>query len=112
MPEDQAPPAVDHPDAAPAEAPSQDQLNAAVQKALDQGAARRIEIAPCMCGANAPGTPPVDLTVRMQQGSQVARASCSGCGVWGVDFLVPQTNNQELVAVAAAKAWNEAPRNI
>lgn len=111
MPEDQAPPAVDHPDAgATPEAPSQDALNAAVQTALAQGAAKRVEIRPCMCGANAPGTDPVDLTIRMEQNSKVGRVCCSGCGVWGVDFLVPLTNNQELIAQAATKAWNEAPR--
>jgi len=52
----------------------------------------------------------VNLLIDLPQGSKVGRAGCSACGVWGVDFLAPRTQDQELVGKHAAKAWNEAPR--
>jgi len=41
---------------------------------------------------------------RAGQGTKVGRATCGSCGVWGVDFLAPRTQEQEPVGKAAAKA--------
>ena len=80
-------------------------IQEAVARALAEGKVTQVELAPCPCGV-----PGVNLLIDLPQGSKVGRAGCSACGVWGVDFLAPRTQNQELVGQAAGKAWNEAPR--
>ncbi len=79
-----------------------DAVNEALQKQAPGKVA--IQLNDCPCGSAG------DLMLDVPQGTKVGRASCSNCGVWGVDFLVPRTNNQEILAKAAGKAWNEAPR--
>jgi len=92
-------------------APDAEPAPAAVAEAVKQAiieqppAVQQIKMAPCPCAGGE-----TNLLLDVPQGSKVGRASCSMCGVWGVDFLVPRTQEQELVAKAAAKAWNEAPR--
>jgi hypothetical protein len=89
-------------------APEPKAVAAAVQQALaEQHPVPQIQLAGCPCGvAN------VNLLIDLPQGSKVGRAGCSACGVWGVDFLAPRTQDQELVGQHAAKAWNEAPRAV
>lgn len=86
-------------------APKPAALAEAVKVALAEQRVTQVQLAPCPCG-----TPNVNLILDMAQGSKVGRASCSACGIWGVDFLAPRTQDQDLVGKAAAKAWNEAPR--
>lgn len=88
-------------------APQPKKVDAAVKRALEKQApgVQQIELQPCPCGTSA-----VNLLVDLPQGSKVGHGTCGSCGVWGVDFLAPRTNDQELIANAAAKAWNEAPR--
>ena len=76
----------------------------AVKNALAMQAAQKIDMAPCPCGSLVE-----NLMLSIGQG-QVGRATGGCCGIWGVDFLVPRTQDQEIIAKAAAKAWNEAPR--
>lgn len=87
--------------------PEPSAVHAAVKEALipEQPAVQQIKLAPCPCSAGE-----TNLMLDAPAGSKVGRASCSVCGVWGVDFLVPRSQSQELIATAAAKAWNEAPR--
>lgn len=81
-------------------------VHEAVKAALDVTAPPKIELLPCACGA-----PEVNLVIDApRQGEKVGRVSCSDCGAWGVDFLVPRTQDQELIGKKAAQAWNEAPR--
>lgn len=80
-------------------------VNEAVARALAESKVTQVQLAPCPCG-----TPNVNLLIDLPQGSKVGRAGCSACGVWGVDFLAPRTQDQEIVGHAAGKAWNEAPR--
>jgi hypothetical protein len=79
----------------------------AVKKALEKQApgVQQIELQPCPCG-----TVGVNLLVDLPQGSKVGHGTCGSCGVWGVDVLAPRSNDEKLIANAAAKAWNEAPR--
>lgn len=88
-------------------APQPDAVADAVKTALAEQGVTQIQLAPCPCGAVN-----VNLILDMAQGSKVGRASCGSCGIWGVDFLAPRTQDQELVGKAAAKAWNEAPRPV
>ena len=82
------------------------EVPAAVREALREPVpVAQIQLAPCPCGVTN-----VNLLIDLPQGSKVGRAGCSACGVWGVDFLAPRTQDQELVGKHAAKAWNEAPR--
>lgn len=90
-------------EAAPVAAP----VAEAVSRALAENNVTQVQLAPCPCG-----TPNVNLLIDLPQGSKVGRAGCSACGVWGVDFLAPRTQDQDLVGNAAAKAWNEAPRAV
>lgn len=85
--------------------PDNPALQQAVSAALAKQGVTQIQLAPCPCG-----TPNVNLILDMAQNSKVGRASCGACGIWGVDFLAPRTQDQDLVGKAAAKAWNEAPR--
>lgn len=82
-----------------------DAVSEAVARALAEQKVTQVQLAPCPCG-----TANVNLLIDLPQGSKVGRAGCSACGVWGVDFLAPRTQDQDLVGKAAAKAWNEAPR--
>ena len=82
-------------------------VSEAVQKALSENNITQVQLAPCPCG-----TPNVNLLIDLPQGSKVGRAGCSACGVWGVDFLAPRTQDQEILGSATAKAWNEAPRGL
>lgn len=88
-------------------APKAKKVDAAVKRALEKQApgVQQIELQPCPCGTVA-----VNLLVDLPQGSKVGHGTCGSCGVWGVDFLSPRSNDKELIANAAAKAWNEAPR--
>ena len=78
-----------------------------MKRALERQApgVTQIKLEPCPCG-----TVNVNLLVDLPQGSKVGHGTCGSCGVWGVDFLAPRSNDKELIASAAAKAWNEAPR--
>jgi len=95
----------DQPDAEPE--PSA--VHAAVKNAIEHSATdprvQQVPLAPCPCGTGEP-----NLMLDVPQGQKIGRASCSLCGVWGVDFLVPRTQDQNLIGAAASKAWNEAPR--
>ena len=87
-------------------APKPEAVAEAVREAIKQNpGAIQMELAPCPCG-----TPNVNLMIDLPQGAKVGRAGCGTCGVWGVDFLAPRTQDQDLLGKAAAKAWNEAPR--
>ncbi len=88
-------------------APNTEAVHEAVHRALQRQAPGVVQIvlAPCPCG-----TANVNLLIDLPQGSKVGRAGCGACGVWGVDFLAPRSNDKELMGRAAAKAWNEAPR--
>lgn len=92
-------------------APEPSAVHAAVKEALVPPANRppvtQIPLAPCPCGNNE-----TNLLLDVPQGQKVGRATCSICGIWGVDFLVPRSQDQELVGQAASKAWNEAPRAV
>ena len=66
---------------------------------------QQIPLLPCPCGSTE-----ANLMLDVPQGQKVGRATCSLCGVWGVDFLVPRSQDQNLIGAAASKAWNEAPR--
>lgn len=76
----------------------------AIQRAL-AGAKRGPQLRPCACGATE-----FNLMIELPQSSKVGRATCGACGTWGIDFLAPRTQDQNLISSAAAKAWNEAPR--
>lgn len=82
-------------------------VSAAVKQALERQApgVTQIQLAPCPCG-----TPNVNLLIDVPQGNKVGRGTCGSCGVWGIDFLVPRSQDKDLLGRAAAKAWNEAPR--
>jgi len=99
----------DSPVQTPAEetAPEPSKVSEAVKEALARQApgVQQIVLAPCPCG-----TANVNLLIDLPQGTKVGRASCGACGVWGVDFLAPRTNDKDLLGKSAAKAWNEAPR--
>ena len=88
-------------------APQPEEVAGAVKRALERQApgVTQIKLEPCPCG-----TVNVNLLVDLPQGSKVGHGTCGSCGVWGVDFLAPRTNDKELIASAAAKSWNEAPR--
>lgn len=88
-------------------APEPAAVSAAVKRALERQApgVTQIKLEPCPCG-----TVNVNLLVDLPQGSKVGHGTCGSCGVWGIDFLAPRSNDKELIATAAAKAWNEAPR--
>lgn len=88
-------------------APKPAKVANAVKRALERQApgVTQIELQACPCG-----TVNVNLLVDLPQGSKVGHGTCGSCGVWGVDFLAPRSNDKELIATAAAKAWNEAPR--
>jgi len=87
-------------------APEPSAVHEAVKEALVQRpSVQRINLEPCPCGAVN-----VNLIVDVGQGTKVGRATCGACGIWGVDFLSPRTNDKELFGKAASKAWNEAPR--
>lgn len=77
----------------------------AVKAAITQQGVNQIKLEPCPCGvAN------VNLIIDIAQGGKVGRGTCGACGIWGVDFLAPRSQDQELIGKACAKAWNEAPR--
>ena len=88
-------------------APQPSEVSEAVQRALARQApgVTQIKLAPCPCG-----TANVNLLIDLPQGEKVGRGTCGACGVWGIDFLTPRSNDKELLGRAAAKAWNEAPR--
>ncbi|MCK5090232.1 MAG: hypothetical protein KAQ88_09645 [Hyphomicrobiaceae bacterium] len=88
-------------------APAPSELPDAVKQALARQAPNvtQIVLAPCPCG-----TANVNLLIDIPQGSKVGRGTCGACGVWGVDFLAPRSQDKEIMGKAAAKAWNEAPR--
>lgn len=87
-------------------APKPSAVHEAVKKALvPSTVSQKINLEPCPCGAVK-----VNLMVDVGQGTKIGRATCGACGVWGVDFLAPRTQDQELFGKAASKAWNEAPR--
>ena len=88
-------------------APQTEEVAGAVKRALQRQApgVTQIQLEPCPCG-----TVNVNLLVDLPQGGKVGHGTCGSCGVWGVDFLAPRSNDKELIASAAAKAWNEAPR--
>jgi hypothetical protein len=88
-------------------APKPSEVHDAVRQALAQQGVKQIKLAPCPCGVTA-----VNLMIDIPQGNKIGRSTCGACGVWGVDFLAPRTQDQELIGTAAAKAWNEAPRII
>jgi len=102
-------PAVETPaeETAPTAQPEPSAVHEGVKKAIAEQAAKQIQLAPCPCGS-----PESNLMLDVPQGSKIGRASCGACGVWGVDFLVPRVQDQELVGKYAAKAWNEAPRAV
>lgn len=81
-----------------------DAVKAAIASDQEQ-AAGLVQLGQCPCGAAN-----MNLMLEIPQGAKVGRATCGTCGVWGVDFLAPRTQDQNVVSVAAAKAWNEAPR--
>lgn len=85
-------------------AKSADAAAEAIQRAL-AGAKRGPQLSPCACGAT-----DFNLMIELPQSSKVGRATCGACGTWGIDFLAPRTQDQNLISGAAAKAWNEAPR--
>jgi hypothetical protein len=76
-----------------------------VKEALKQKGMAQVMLQPCPCGVAG-----VNLILDLPERGKVGRATCSACGAWGIDFLAPRTKDQELIGVAAAKAWNEAPR--
>ena len=84
----------------------QSNVQEAVQAALAKAGVKEVLIQPCICGETK------DLSIKVAQNSAVGRVTCAGCGIWGVDFLVPAVNDQDIVGRAATKAWNEAPRAI
>ena len=83
----------------------------AVHKAVTDAIAQtqeenKVELSACPCMKH----DPAEIVVESQQGTKVGHAICSHCGVWGVEFLIPRTQDQNVLARAAAKAWNDAPR--
>ena len=90
-------------EAAPEPKPSQ--VHDAVRSALANEMAQHVVLSSCPCGSTN-----VNLMIDLPQGSKVGRATCGACGTWGVDFLAPRTQDQDLLGKVAAKAWNEAPR--
>jgi len=88
-------------------APQPSEVPDAVKQALARQApgVQQIVLASCPCG-----TANVNLLIDVPQGSKVGRATCGSCGIWGVDFLAPRTNDKDLFGKTASKAWNEAPR--
>ena len=88
-------------------APKPSEVADAVKQAIAQQGVRQIKLAPCPCGAVN-----VNLVLDIAQGGKIGRSTCGACGIWGVDFLAPRSKDQELIGNAAAKAWNEAPRNV
>ena len=88
-------------------APQPSELPEAVKRALERQApgVQQIVLAPCPCG-----TATVNLIIDLPQGSKVGRGTCGACGVWGIDFLAPRSQDKDLIGKASAKAWNEAPR--
>ena len=88
-------------------APQPSEVSDAVKQALAQQAPGvvQIQLAPCPCG-----TVNVNLVIELAQGSKIGRGTCGACGVWGIDFLAPRSQDKELLGKTAAKAWNEAPR--
>lgn len=91
------------PEAQPPEDPNK--VAEAIAKALESQGPPRASLKGCPCGELQ--EPKINIDVSQDK---VGRATCGGCGVWGVDFLVPRTQDQNLIGAAAAKAWNDAPR--
>lgn len=87
--------------------PGPDAVADAVKQAIaaQQATGQRINLAPCPCGERN-----VTVMLDIPQGSKVGRATCGTCGTWGVDFLVPRSQDQNLAGKKAAEAWNDAPR--
>ena len=90
---------------APTAEPSE--VHEAVKTAIaeQQPVVAQVQLALCPCSDGE-----TNLMLDVPQGSKVGRASCSTCGVWGVDFLMPRTQDKDIISAAASKAWNEAPR--
>lgn len=93
----------------PAVEPEPSEVHAAVVEELakENPDMVRIEMAPCACGQ-----PMEKLTLDTSGNNKVGRVVCGQCGIWGVEFLIPRTDQQEVVGKAATKAWNEAPRPV
>lgn len=85
--------------------PQPSEIHDAVRNALAQQGAQQISLAPCPCG-----TANFSLVLDLPQGSKVGRGTCGACGIWGIDFLAPRSQDKDLIGRTAAKAWNEAPR--
>jgi len=92
---------------APEAMPNTEAVHEAVHRALAKQAPNVVQrnLEPCPCG-----TDNVNLLIDVAQGSKVGRATCGACGIWGVDFLAPRSQDKELMGRAATKVWNEAPR--
>jgi len=87
-------------------APEPSEVHDAVKQALNvPQVTDQIMLEPCPCG-----TANVNLLIDVPQGSKVGRATCGACGIWGVDFLAPRSQDKEIMGRAATKVWNEAPR--
>jgi len=89
----------------PDQEPLPETIEAAVKNAIAAKTPQRIELRPCPCGELS-----VTLMMDAAPNSKIGRATCGTCGTWGVDFLVPRSQDQNLVGMKAAEAWNEAPR--
>jgi len=91
----------------PAAEPEPAEVAAAVRQAIveQQPAVTQTDLLPCVCSDGQ-----TNLMIDVPNGQKIGRATCSVCGVWGVDFLVPRSQDQNLIGAAASKAWNEAPR--
>jgi len=107
MSEDQAPTPEAAPDAPTEQPAGQDAAEVApeILEALAKAQPNKVELRPCGCGAAEP-----NVMIDVPNGAKIGRVTCGTCGVWGVDFLAPRTQDQNVTGAAAAKAWNEAPR--
>jgi hypothetical protein len=64
-------------------------------------------IRPCFCGAT-----PGQLAITEGSSSKYAWAACEWCGEWSIEFRTNYSQDLAELQELAAKAWNNAPRNL
>ena len=103
MSEDQAP----TPEVPSEHVGAAEELPPEVLDAIAKAQAGKQALSPCMCGAAEP-----NVVIEIPNGTKIGRATCGECGIWGVDFLAPRSQDQNVIGAAATKAWTEAPRAV